>query len=275
MERQPRETRSGLTLAQYLDVLEPSGNNAAIELSVGRLPVGRVELRGGRPVHAELPGAVGDKALELLARIPRSEVSLVEPERCRRTLVRPWRGYVGKPGPLSRGSGQLLRLAVGASAVWKTPAGEVLEERAEVVSLHPQRHAPKSQTSVSSGADTSPSRSEKAIGKGVTAHLDTSGVGPANRGPRVTTEGPVSPVTEVNHRTLRPSSDPKDSVESSRPPGDEFDHLFRRSMSAYTSRNYAMALELTERCHALRPQDRRVRHNLERLRLRVGPRPQK
>lgn len=49
-----------------------------------------------------------------------------------------------------------------------------------------------------------------------------------------------------------------------------YDALFREATAAYVQRRYRDALELYEQCAALRPDDRRIIHNLRRLRERIG-----
>lgn len=48
----------------------------------------------------------------------------------------------------------------------------------------------------------------------------------------------------------------------------DFDELFADAMKAYLRRDYSLALELFEACEELMPGDRRVAHNLGRLRGR-------
>lgn len=49
------------------------------------------------------------------------------------------------------------------------------------------------------------------------------------------------------------------------PPERSFSELSRDALSAYVHRDYATAIALFDQCLALRPDDRTVRHNLERL----------
>ncbi len=51
-----------------------------------------------------------------------------------------------------------------------------------------------------------------------------------------------------------------------------FDRLLAEATEAYLARDMVRARELFERCAALRPEDRRVRFNLERLRSKGAPR---
>lgn len=57
---------------------------------------------------------------------------------------------------------------------------------------------------------------------------------------------------------------PTESLETS----ESFDSLFREATEAYVRREYSRAIELFSRCLALRPEDRRVQHNLQRLQSR-------
>lgn len=58
------------TLVDYLIVAEHQQLDVRLQLFVGALEVGVVGVSGGRVVHAELPGASGDAAVVLLARLP-------------------------------------------------------------------------------------------------------------------------------------------------------------------------------------------------------------
>ena len=51
-------------------------------------------------------------------------------------------------------------------------------------------------------------------------------------------------------------------------PAEDFAGLFREATAAYVARRYDDAQELFERCAELAPDDRRVAHNLDRLRRR-------
>jgi hypothetical protein len=52
------------------------------------------------------------------------------------------------------------------------------------------------------------------------------------------------------------------------PPPEDFDELFHRATARYLAREYGEAKALFTRCLALRPEDRRVRHNITRLEQR-------
>lgn len=65
-----------------------------------------------------------------------------------------------------------------------------------------------------------------------------------------------APITEPTLPTAAPSP---------LPPAPAFSDLYRDAVSAYVHRDYARALTLFDECLALRPGDRAVRHNLERL----------
>jgi hypothetical protein len=54
------------------------------------------------------------------------------------------------------------------------------------------------------------------------------------------------------------------------PPGEtDYEGLFREATEAYLRRDLPRACTLFERCRAMRPDDRRVQHNLDRLQLRM------
>lgn len=63
-----------------------------------------------------------------------------------------------------------------------------------------------------------------------------------------------------------PASDARPVAQRSA--ADSFDALFREATEAYVRREYDRAIELFTRCLALRPEDRRAQHNLQRLQSR-------
>ncbi len=69
-------------------------------------------------------------------------------------------------------------------------------------------------------------------------------------------------------RTLY-SSAPASVSASVDSPGDNFDMLFRDATRAYVNGDLERALALFERCHVLRPDSERTRHNIERLRRSI------
>ena len=82
------------TLVDYLIVAEHEGLDLGLHLHIGALEVGRVEVRGGQVVFAELPGAAGDAAVSLLARLANARVM---PERGlagQANVETPWRELI-------------------------------------------------------------------------------------------------------------------------------------------------------------------------------------
>jgi hypothetical protein len=72
------------------------------------------------------------------------------------------------------------------------------------------------------------------------------------------------------HLIRPPPSEPSPPSGDAAPPGvaepaPDFDALFRSGTERYLARDYAEAERLFGCCHALRPEDRRVLHNIERL----------
>jgi tetratricopeptide (TPR) repeat protein len=73
------------------------------------------------------------------------------------------------------------------------------------------------------------------------------------------TPPPPAPAPEASTTPAPPSASPL-------PTGNDlFDQLFRQATEAYVRRAYPQAIELFLQCAALRPEDRRVQHNLQRL----------
>jgi tetratricopeptide (TPR) repeat protein len=74
---------------------------------------------------------------------------------------------------------------------------------------------------------------------------------------------------DTGRPTSKPTADSKPPADAK--PEDPFDAMFREATAAYVSRDYPKAIELFTRCLALRPDDRSVQHNLQRLQSRRGP----
>ncbi len=74
-------------------------------------------------------------------------------------------------------------------------------------------------------------------------------------GPKIETPAPPSPPPAASAPGLEPAA--------------TFEDLLREATAAYLRRAYGRALELFERCARMRPDDRRVVHNLARLRRRL------
>lgn len=83
-------------LIDFLLVSEHDRLSATLELRLGAIEVGLVEVSGGHVTHAELPGVTGDAALTLLARMTNLHVN-PEPGQPRlATITRPWRVFFGE-----------------------------------------------------------------------------------------------------------------------------------------------------------------------------------
>lgn len=97
------------TLVDYLIVVEHDSLDICLHLHVGALEVGVIGVRGGRVVHAELPGAKGDTALSLLARLPDARVSAERWTQLATNVDRSWRSVV-EPSSLDNSPGRRQRL---------------------------------------------------------------------------------------------------------------------------------------------------------------------
>ncbi len=163
-------------IGSVLAGLSAGQQSQTVGLCLGAVEVGRIDVADGVVVHAEVPGATGDVALRLSAKLAGIRTVLRDGEPCgQRTVTIDWRTVF-----------------------------EVTHD-----------DAPPPPNAGSSTAS---------------AHLE-----------------PIA-------------ADPEQDYEG----------LFRAATAAYIQRDYARALELFEQCHAARPQDRRVAHNLDRLRTRQG-----
>lgn len=127
------------SLIDYMSVAEAEQLDLELRLYVGAFEVGLICLRAGVVTHAELPGAQGDAALALIARLPNLS-PMPEPASERPTTVAQpwrelidedlWRGAAGRSTQLAQARSQIhgqlgavTRLAVPeASAAAASPA---------------------------------------------------------------------------------------------------------------------------------------------------------
>jgi tetratricopeptide (TPR) repeat protein len=84
----------------------------------------------------------------------------------------------------------------------------------------------------------------------------------------VPASAPVIAPRTVVHEPAAPAASPSPAPLAAEDP---FDVLFREATEAYLRRDYTRAIDLFSRCQALRPEDRRVQHNLQRLQSRRSP----
>lgn len=77
-----------------------------------------------------------------------------------------------------------------------------------------------------------------------------------------------SPISAEPTTTPRASVPPHSGLLATEPATDEYELLFSHATEAYLSGDHGSAMALYEQCHSQRPDDGRVRNNLERLRMR-------
>lgn len=87
---------------------------------------------------------------------------------------------------------------------------------------------------------------------------------------RVVTLRAPRPSAPTTHRPPTPPPSPVSTPEVKVEGAGSFERLFTDGTQAYLRRDYAKALGCFEECLSLRPMDKRVAHNIERLRERVS-----
>ncbi|MBL8942844.1 MAG: hypothetical protein JNK45_06850 [Myxococcales bacterium] len=95
-------------LGHYLAYAERLGHTGRLEIRAGILRVGVIDLDHGVVVNAELPGAIGERALELLGRLRRAEVRRLEDPIGARCVTRPWQDFFTKPPELTASANEQL-----------------------------------------------------------------------------------------------------------------------------------------------------------------------
>ncbi len=81
-------------------------------------------------------------------------------------------------------------------------------------------------------------------------------------------EPPSAPQPVASSPAPQPAPETPNPPQSQHAAEDSFDVLFREATEAYVRRDYAKAIALFTRCQTIRPEDRRVQHNLQRLQSR-------
>lgn len=91
------------------------------------------------------------------------------------------------------------------------------------------------------------------------------GSGPLTSGGQRMRSNPPPPSGFELPPSSRPSRPPSNAQ-----PDDGFDSLFAQATEAYLLRDYQRAVDLFTQCSLVRPEDRRVQHNLKALQRRLG-----
>lgn len=82
-------------LSDYLRIASRDALSFELHVRLGAIECGKVAIRAGVVVHSELPGAIGEPALELLARIPNARFEITSLGAAPTTLERPWTAVLG------------------------------------------------------------------------------------------------------------------------------------------------------------------------------------
>jgi hypothetical protein len=82
-------------LTDYLQVATLEGSSLELQVRLGAIACGKIAIRSGSVIHAELPGASGEQALVLLARIPNARFEVTSLAAMATTIERPWSDILG------------------------------------------------------------------------------------------------------------------------------------------------------------------------------------
>lgn len=82
-------------LTDYLQVAALDGLSFELQVRLGAIACGKLWIRSGSVIHAELPGASGEQALQLLARIPNARFEVASLGSSVITIERPWTDILG------------------------------------------------------------------------------------------------------------------------------------------------------------------------------------
>lgn len=85
-------------LVDYLQIASHESLTLELQLRLGAIACGRLAVREGRVIHAEMPGANGELALELLGRVPDLRVEVGALGETETTVTRPWSSILGSIG---------------------------------------------------------------------------------------------------------------------------------------------------------------------------------
>jgi hypothetical protein len=82
-------------LTDYLQVAALDELSFELQVRLGAIACGKVAIRSGSVIHAELPGASGEQALQLLARIPNARFEVGALASAPTTIERAWTDVLG------------------------------------------------------------------------------------------------------------------------------------------------------------------------------------
>lgn len=97
-------------LVDYLLVAEHQKLTVGLHVHVGRLDIGIVGVHAGQPVHADMPGASGNTAFTLLARVSSARIVPSCWQHEVANIHKPWRELVSENEP-ALANGRTQRLA--------------------------------------------------------------------------------------------------------------------------------------------------------------------
>jgi hypothetical protein len=96
-------------LIDYLLVAEHQQLAVGLHVHVGRLDIGIVGVHAGQPIHADMPGASGNTAFSLLARVSNARIVPSRWQHDVGNIDKPWRDLVSEDEPaLATGRSQRL-----------------------------------------------------------------------------------------------------------------------------------------------------------------------
>ncbi len=130
-----------LRLAHYLEAAAQRRASVRLRLGVQSIDVGAIDIVDGEVVHAEMPGASGDRALDMLVRLRRLDVECGPlPADLQRDVAIPWRSLTSAAEALTESACEHLAAqfdgATGAptpTAVPRTtPSAHVIEDPATI-----------------------------------------------------------------------------------------------------------------------------------------------
>lgn len=85
-------------LIDYLQIASHESLTVELQLRLGAIACGRLAIREGRVIHADMPGASGELALELLGRVPNLRVEVGALGETETTVTRSWTSVLGSAG---------------------------------------------------------------------------------------------------------------------------------------------------------------------------------
>lgn len=238
-----------VTLHDVMSSIEPMRLSAMIDIEVDGQNLGSLHYHDGHLVEAIAPGVRGPAALNFFGVLERADLYLREPDgRYQGRSPIQWRRMIQSSANADHRVREVVGAMLNDGVMCLGPVGQVQKWR-------PPRPTPPKAQPVAPVVVR-----EYALGNEL-GDRSTNAIGSESTSPADTTSDVQ--LEEIEPPQKQPPPEPEPQEE------DPYAALFREATLAYARRDYVTAMARFEECLALRPDDRRVQHNLNQIKQRI------